>query len=112
MSSDAEITREFFSLVNMSPSALADWLESEASRSVGWDSGDGESVGHKSVRRIVAITRKRRGELTDADRRHMRKVVGYIHRHGAQRPEGDVTDTPWRWSLMNWGHDPLKPNHG
>ena len=19
----------------------------------------------------------------------------------------DLRDTPWRWSLMNWGHDPL-----
>lgn len=37
----------------------------------------------------------------------MRKVVGYVHRHGAQRPAGDVTETPWRYSLMTWGHDPL-----
>jgi hypothetical protein len=28
--------------------------------------------------------------------------------HLAQRPEGDVEDTRWRYSLMNWGHDPLK----
>jgi hypothetical protein len=38
----------------------------------------------------------------------MRKVIGYIHRHTAQRPGADVTDTCWRQSLMNWGHDPLK----
>ncbi len=38
----------------------------------------------------------------------MRKVVSYVHRHLAQRPDGDVSDTPWRYSLMNWGHDPLK----
>jgi hypothetical protein len=38
----------------------------------------------------------------------MRKVVGYVHRHLAQRPKGDVTDTRWRYSLMNWGHDPMK----
>ncbi|MER5294490.1 DNA-binding protein, partial [Streptomyces pharetrae] len=25
----------------------------------------------------------------------------------AQRPSGDVRDTRWRHSLMNWGHDPL-----
>jgi hypothetical protein len=37
----------------------------------------------------------------------MRTVVGYVHRHLAQRPDGDVTDTRWRRSLMNWGHDPL-----
>jgi hypothetical protein len=34
--------------------------------------------------------------------------VGDVHRHLAQRPAGDVTDTKWRYSLMNWGHDPLK----
>lgn len=28
------------------------------------------------------------------------------HRHLAQRPIGDIGDTPWRYSLMNWGHDP------
>ena len=37
----------------------------------------------------------------------MRKVVGYVHRHLAQRPGGDIRHTRWRWSLMNWGHDPL-----
>jgi hypothetical protein len=37
----------------------------------------------------------------------MRKVVGYVRRHLAQRPPGDVRDTRWRHSLMNWGHDPL-----
>jgi hypothetical protein len=46
--------------------------------------------------------------MTDADAEHMRKVVGYVHRHLAQRPDGDVTETKWRYSLMNWGHDPLK----
>ena len=25
-----------------------------------------------------------------------------------RRPGGDVTDTRWRYSLLNWGHDPLK----
>jgi hypothetical protein len=31
-----------------------------------------------------------------------------VHRHLAQRPEGDVRETNWRYSLMNWGHDPLR----
>jgi hypothetical protein len=38
----------------------------------------------------------------------MNKVVGYINRHLAQRPRGDIEDTKWRYSLMNWGHDPLE----
>jgi hypothetical protein len=47
-------------------------------------------------------------ELEADDYAHMKKVIGYCRRHLAQRPAGDVTDTRWRWSLMNWGHDPLK----
>ncbi len=38
----------------------------------------------------------------------MRKVVGYVHRHLAQGgPQKDKEHSPWRYSLMNWGHDPL-----
>lgn len=46
--------------------------------------------------------------MDDDDYAHMRKVVGYVNRHLAKRPSGDVADTRWRYSLMNWGHDPLK----
>ena len=56
----------------------------------------------------VATRNRRQAELSDDDLAHMHKVVGYVHRHLAQRPEGDVRDTRWRHSLMNWGHDPLK----
>jgi hypothetical protein len=38
----------------------------------------------------------------------MAKVVGDVQRHLAQRPDGDVTSNPWRYPLMNWGHDPKK----
>jgi hypothetical protein len=38
----------------------------------------------------------------------MQKAVGYVHRHKVQRPEGDVSPTRWRFSLLNWGHDPLE----
>jgi len=37
-----------------------------------------------------------------------RDAVGQVHRHLAQRPEDDVEDSRWRYSLMNRGHDPLK----
>ena len=49
-----------------------------------------------------------KGDLTDDDAAHMRKVVGYVHRHLAQRPSGDVGETDWAYSLKNWGHDPTK----
>jgi hypothetical protein len=39
----------------------------------------------------------------------MRKVHGYVQRHLAQRPgKEDIGTSKWRYSLMNWGHDPLK----
>jgi len=45
-------------------------------------------------------------EYGDDDIDHLPKVakmVGYVHRHQAQRPSGDVSDTAWRYSVMNWG---------
>ena len=113
---EAETAREFHRVVNMTLAALRRWLDSEQSRSVGMvpgggrvtAPGDGESVGHHMGARILEIKAAKTAALTDADYADMRKVIGYVHRHGAQRPEGDVTDTRWRHSLMNWGHDPLK----
>jgi hypothetical protein len=101
---------EFDDVVNMTPSELERWLGTPESQEVGFRDGDGEeSVGHASGRRIVEIKRKRRGDLTDGDRDHMAKVVGYVHRHLAQGgPKDDVEHSKWRYSLMNWGHDPLK----
>ena len=98
---------EFYDCVNMQPKELEDWLDTEESKSVG-DSDGGESTGHKSGRRIVEIKHTKKADLTDSQYDHMNKVVGYIHRHLAQRPDGDVEETDWRYSLMNWGHDPLK----
>ena len=104
------ISREFSSAVNMSAAELEVWLRTSSSRSVGWKGGDGkrgESIGHSSGRRIVQILLKTSDELTSDDYAHMRKVVGFVRRHGAQRPQNIYTSR-WRYSLMNWGHDPLK----
>ncbi|MFD7702108.1 DUF3140 domain-containing protein [Streptomyces caelestis] len=99
---------EFRELVNMKPADLEKWLATDESRSAGQHGEGGESTGHASGRRIVDILRAGRKDLSDDDYAHMRKVVGYIRRHLAQRPSGDVRDTRWRHSLMNWGHDPLR----
>ncbi|MCP9989193.1 DUF3140 domain-containing protein [Streptomyces sudanensis] len=99
---------EFRDLVNMSPAELEKWLASQESKDAGQQEDGGESTGHASGRRILDILRTRKGDLSDDDYQHMRKVVGYIRRHVAQRPSGDVRDTRWRHSLMNWGHDPLE----
>jgi hypothetical protein len=91
----------------MTAKELDDWLATEESRSVG-ESNGGESTGYRSGRRIVEILEKKKADISDADLDHMRKVNGYVKRHLAQGPEKDVEERRWRYSLMNWGHDPLK----
>ena len=112
MSSNREDQRQtradFDDAVTMSGKELERWLDTEESKSVGQSDDGGESKGHHSGRQIVMIKSTKVGDLTDDDYRHMRKVAGYVHRYLAQRPKGDVTDTKWRYSLMNCGHDPLK----
>ncbi|GHC29572.1 DNA-binding protein [Kushneria pakistanensis] len=109
MSDDNEtIYQDFKESVNMAPKELEEWLESDESKSVG-DSSGGESTGHQSGRRIVEIKRKRKADLDDDDYRHMKKVNQYVARHLGQPPQKEDRKTSrWRYSLMNWGHDPLK----
>lgn len=106
--SKEEIWSQWKQLVNMTATTLEDWLQTDESKSVG-DSDGGESTGHKSGRRIVKIKQTNKVDITDDQWEHMAKVVGYIKRHLAQGgPKEDVEHSPWRYSLMNWGHDPLK----
>jgi hypothetical protein len=107
-----QVRTAFVEAVNMTATEIARWLDTPESRKVGWKGADGsrtESVGHASGRRIVQILGKSAAELTDDDYAHMRKVVGYVRRHRAQRPDNIYTSR-WRYSLMNWGHDPAKGN--
>ena len=106
--SQDEIYQEFYDNVNMTPSEIEDWLDTDLSKDVGQDSGDGESKGRKSGKKIIEIKRKKKDDLTDSDYDHMQKVNSYVSRHLAQKPSGDVKDSDWRYSLKNWGHDPMK----
>ena len=101
-----EVWDDWKDAVNMTASELERWLDTDESKSVG--QGSGESTGHRSGRRIVTILQTNKGDLSKDDVAHMRKVVGYVHRHTAQRPSGDVSGTDWAASLKNWGHDPTK----
>jgi len=106
--SDEQVVEEFGEAVNMSRKELEEWLETDESKEVGQKDDGDESKGHRSGRRIVEILEKDESYYTDDDIEHMRRVVSYVHRHQAQEPKGDVEDSNWRYSLMNWGHDPLK----
>jgi len=94
--------------VNRTAKQLESWLATEESQSVGQKKDDDEAIGHMSGKYIVGILNKSKSDYTDDDLAHMKKVISYVHRHLAQQPSGDVQDTRWRYSLMNWGHDPLK----
>lgn len=110
------IRSDFKAAVNMPPARLRRWLQAADSKRVGMTKGgrkvessrDGKSVGRQMGERILQIKGKRVAELETDDYQAMRKVIGYVHRHLKQRPDGDVKDSRWRQSLMNWGHDPLK----
>ncbi len=108
----AETWDKFNDAVNMAPAELEKFLDTEDSKRVGWKGGDGkgsgESVGHKSGKRIVEIKRKKKADLTDDDYAHMKKVISYVARHEKQGPDKDAEHSDWRYSLMNWGHDPMK----
>jgi len=105
--SKEQIWEEWRDLVNMAPKELEEWLDTEDSKAVG-DADEGESTGHKSGRKIVKIKRTNKDDLSDSQWEHMATVVGYIKRHCSQGgPSDDIDTSTWRYSLMNWGHDPL-----
>lgn len=104
---EKSVVDEFKDAVNMTAKELESWLKTEESNSVGQkESEDSESIGHKSGKHIIELLKK--SDYNEDDLSHMKKVVSYVHRHSKQRPSGDVEDTRWRYSLMNWGHDPMK----
>jgi len=105
-----KVWKDFRASVNMTATELENWLRTQSSHAVRWKGASGEareSVGHASGRHIVRILKARKQDLTADDYVHMRKVVGFVRRHSAQRPE-NVYTSRWRYSLMNWGHDPAK----
>jgi hypothetical protein len=102
----------FRGAVNMDACEIQAWLAGPESRRVGQvKPGESESVGRRSGRRIVRILLTPEPELGEEDYAFMRKVSGFVRRHRAQEPANVVTSR-WRYSLMNWGHDPLKETPG
>jgi DNA replication initiation complex subunit (GINS family) len=117
--SKTEVYEEFQTSVNMTKIELEKWLKSEESKSVGIKKGTDsekkinssgpESTGHESGRMIVKILDRKKADLSEDDYAHMSRVNAYIKRHIAQKPsKEDVETSRWRYSLMNWGCDPLK----
>ncbi|MCW2678558.1 MAG: putative DNA-binding protein [Modestobacter sp.] len=108
---DAKQTRDDFSdAVNMTPKELGDWLETDESKAVGQKSGgSGSAPAQGPAASVRAVGGGGVLLLTENDLAHMSKVTGYVKWHLAQEPMSEaIEDSTWRYSLMNWGHDPLK----
>ena len=104
-----QVIKEFRSVVNLKPNQLERWLSMPDSKKLGFkDEVKAGTRGHESGRRILKILTKRRDKYTDDDLRHMQTVVGFVRQHRREKPPGDVFASNWRYSLMNWGHDPMK----
>ncbi len=99
---------EFEEAVNMTAKEIKDWLKTDHSQSVGQEDEDGNIKGRESGKHIITILEKNKSDYTDDDIERIKKVVAYVHRHLAQKPSSDIENSDWRYSLMNWGHDPCK----
>lgn len=109
---DQAIIDEFFYVVNMPIASLERWLATpESQAATSWQAGLPEAGDRCSGHRVAELMHKPTSAYTAEDIEDMRKVVRNVHRQLADRPHGDVHDSPWRHALMNCGHDPLTGRH-
>lgn len=105
---EAEVLRRWRSAVNAEPEALEEWLTTPESASVGTRSLDAHhSVGQLAGMRTVEVLQTPVTQWNESDWAHVRRTIGFVRRHRAQWPMGDLDERRWTYSLRNWGHDPL-----
>ena len=97
---------DFRRVVNIAAAQLERWLETPESKKLGrMDESSDKDPG----RMVLKILKKARDNYRPEDFDHMRRVTGEIGLRLSKRPKGDIIASNWRYSLMNWGHDPSKP---
>jgi hypothetical protein len=102
-----QLWQEFHRVVNMTSRELADWLRTR-------DSGENtealpDQAGRPTGRQVLHVLGKRHVDLTDDDRKVMRKVVDTVYAERRDDLEPVAGQPSWRHKLMSLGHDPLKP---
>ena len=104
------VIRQFHQAVNLTAEQLEDFLATRESQTVArTKEGARLATGQLAGGLIVAILDKERVDYTEADISQMRRGGGYIHPPFAPGgPPGGIEHSPWRYSLMNSGCDPLK----
>ena len=105
---DDDLWQEFHDAVNMTSRELRDWLRESAAGSDAEPLPDqaGPPIGHQ----VLSILAKRRTDLTEEDAEVMAAVVDRVRTQRGDTPEPTAGDMAWRHSLMDLGHDPLKPS--
>lgn len=101
------VLEEFNEWVNMSPDEHEQWLKSDCSR----DSSihfSGSLSDNRAGWRVVELKRKHPEQFEENDFDLMMRAVGFIKRQAFAEPYGYINASQWRYTLMNWGHDPLK----
>ncbi|ALC24617.1 DUF3140 domain-containing protein [Streptomyces pristinaespiralis] len=102
-----ELWDEFHTVVNMTSRELQEWLSVEAASEETEEVPD--QAGPPTGRKVLEILGKRRTDLTADDTRVMQRVCDVVRSQRNAEMEPEAGDANWRHSLMNIGHDPLKP---
>jgi hypothetical protein len=102
-----ELWDEFHTVVNMTSRELQEWLSVESAAEETEELPD--QAGPPTGRRVLEILGKRRTDLTADDARVMQRVCDVVRSQRNAEMEPKAGDANWRHSLMNIGHDPLKP---
>ncbi len=104
-----ELWEEFHAAVNMTSAELESWLrESDAGERPTGSEPLPDQAGPAPGRHVLAILRKRRGDLTTEDAEVMAAVVDRVHQQRGEEPEPTAGEMDWRHRLMDVGHDPLR----
>ncbi|GGT25553.1 hypothetical protein GCM10010271_31430 [Streptomyces kurssanovii] len=102
-----ELWDEFHTVVNMTSRELQEWLSVEAAGEQTEELPD--QAGPPTGRKVLEILGKRRTDLTADDARVMQRVCDVVRAQRNAEMDPKAGDANWRHSLMNIGHDPLKP---
>lgn len=101
------VWEEFHGVVNMSSGELREWLLTDASGEEAFEQPEPDLGVSARGEEVVAVLRKRRTDVTDADIDLMERVTNGVRRLLAD-PRRE--DPAWRHALMTVGHDPLRPD--
>lgn len=103
-----QIHAEFREFINMGAGELGKFLYSPESKLVDAEPMETDISARKGGDRTIKILRKKRFELTKTNYEHMERATAFITKKLSEQPEGDISESVWRYSLMSWGHDPMK----